>query len=104
MSKREHVIRLRPGRIRDKGPSGQKAKSFVGQVMRRTESGVNGLSFWIIWLTRPQIDLWPRSVCPCRPRSIAHTASRRHQSAYRTPSRSDIPYGSAGQTPRLSQA
>lgn len=34
MSRRDNDIRVRPGRIRDKGPSAKKAKSFVGQVMQ----------------------------------------------------------------------
>jgi type IV secretory pathway VirD2 relaxase len=34
MSRRDNDIRVRPGRIRDKGTPGRKAKSFVGQVMR----------------------------------------------------------------------
>ena len=34
MSGRDNDIRVRPGRIRDKGTPGRKAKSFVGQVMR----------------------------------------------------------------------
>ncbi|GMN13035.1 MULTISPECIES: relaxase/mobilization nuclease domain-containing protein [Alphaproteobacteria] len=34
MSRRENDIRIKPGRIRDKGPSAKRAKSFVGQVMR----------------------------------------------------------------------
>ena len=34
MSQRDNDIRIKPGRIRDKGPSTRRAKSFVGQVMR----------------------------------------------------------------------
>lgn len=34
MSQRDNDIRIKPGRIRDKGPSARRAKSFVGQVMR----------------------------------------------------------------------
>ncbi|MEJ6394555.1 DUF3363 domain-containing protein [Gymnodinialimonas sp. 2305UL16-5] len=34
MSQRDNDIRIKPGRIRDKGPSAKRAKSFVGQVMR----------------------------------------------------------------------
>jgi type IV secretory pathway VirD2 relaxase len=34
MSGRDNDIRIRPGRIRDRGPSGRMAQSFVGQVMR----------------------------------------------------------------------
>ncbi|WP_227269544.1 hypothetical protein [Roseobacter weihaiensis] len=33
MSKRDNDLRIRPGRIRDRGARGQKARSFVGQVM-----------------------------------------------------------------------
>jgi len=33
MSGRDNDIRIRPGRIKDRGPSGRKAQSFVGQVM-----------------------------------------------------------------------
>lgn len=30
MSGRDNDIRIRPGRVRDRGPSGRKAQSFVG--------------------------------------------------------------------------
>lgn len=34
MSNRDNDIRIRPGRIKDKGASGRRAQSFVGQVMQ----------------------------------------------------------------------
>ena len=34
MTQRDNDIRIKPGRIRDKGPSAKRAQSFVGQVMR----------------------------------------------------------------------
>lgn len=34
MNKREVDLRIRPGRIREKGPSAKRAQSFVGQVMQ----------------------------------------------------------------------
>ncbi|MBJ3764566.1 DUF3363 domain-containing protein [Maribius pontilimi] len=34
MSDRENDVRIRPGRIRDRGPGARKAKSFFGQVLR----------------------------------------------------------------------
>ena len=34
MSQRDNDIRIKPGRIRDKGSSARRAKNFVGQVMR----------------------------------------------------------------------
>jgi len=46
MSGRDNDIRIRPGRIRDRGPSGRKAQSFVGQVMRAArKAGHTGHSF-----------------------------------------------------------
>jgi type IV secretory pathway VirD2 relaxase len=34
MSERDNDIRIKPGRIKDKGPSARRAQSFVGQVMQ----------------------------------------------------------------------
>ncbi|MEO0792446.1 MAG: type VI secretion protein, partial [Pseudomonadota bacterium] len=34
MSKRDNDVRIKPGRIKDKGPSARRAQSFVGQVMQ----------------------------------------------------------------------
>jgi type IV secretory pathway VirD2 relaxase len=49
MSGRDNDIRIRPGRIKDRGPSGRKAQSFVGQVMRAArKAGHTGHGF-----TRP---------------------------------------------------
>tara|TARA_R110002072_G_scaffold19100_30_gene71209 strand:- start:9175 stop:10929 length:1755 start_codon:yes stop_codon:yes gene_type:complete len=46
MSKRDNDLRVRPGRIRDKGTSAKKAKSFVGQVMKAArEAGHTGHHF-----------------------------------------------------------
>ncbi len=46
MSGRDDDIRIRPGRIRDRGPSGRKAQSFVGQVMRAArKAGHTGYRF-----------------------------------------------------------
>lgn len=46
MSGRDNDIRIRPGRIRDRGPSGRKAQSFVGQVMRAArKAGHTGHGF-----------------------------------------------------------
>lgn len=46
MSGREDDLRIRPGRIRDKGPSGKKTQSFVGQVMRAArKAGHTGYKF-----------------------------------------------------------
>ncbi|MBO6756388.1 MAG: DUF3363 domain-containing protein [Roseibium sp.] len=46
MSKRDNDLRIRPGRIRDRGARGQKAKSFVGQVMRAAKkAGHTGYRF-----------------------------------------------------------
>ena len=46
MSNRDNDLRIRPGRIRDRGPRGQKAKSFVGQVMRAAKkAGHTGYRF-----------------------------------------------------------
>ena len=46
MSNRDNDLRIRPGRIRDRGARGQKAKSFVGQVMRAAKkAGHNGYRF-----------------------------------------------------------
>ena len=46
MSNRDNDLRIRPGRIRDRGTRGQKAKSFVGQVMRAAKkAGHTGYRF-----------------------------------------------------------
>ncbi|MEM6899186.1 MAG: DUF3363 domain-containing protein [Pseudomonadota bacterium] len=46
MSQRDNDIRIKPGRIRDKGPSAKRAKSFVGQVMRAAKkAGHTGTYF-----------------------------------------------------------
>ena len=46
MSNRDNDLRIRPGRIRDRGTRGQKAKSFVGQVMRAAKkAGHTGYHF-----------------------------------------------------------
>ena len=46
MSDRENDLRIRPGRIRDRGPGARKAKSFVGQVLRATtKAGHTGTRF-----------------------------------------------------------
>ena len=46
MSGRDNDIRIRPGRIRDRGTSGRKAQSFVGQVMRAArQAGHTGYRF-----------------------------------------------------------
>lgn len=46
MSQRDNDIRIKPGRIRDKGPSAKRAKSFVGQVMRAAKkAGHTGNNF-----------------------------------------------------------
>ena len=46
MSNRDNDLRIRPGRIRDRGTRGQKAKSFVGQVMRAAKkAGHTGCRF-----------------------------------------------------------
>ncbi|VVT24727.1 DUF3363 domain-containing protein [Rhizobium sp. EC-SD404] len=46
MSRRDDGIRIRPGRIRDRGPSGRKAQSFVGQVLRAArKAGHTGYRF-----------------------------------------------------------
>ncbi|MEM7397321.1 MAG: DUF3363 domain-containing protein [Pseudomonadota bacterium] len=46
MSGRENDIRIKPGRIRDKGPSAKRAQSFVGQVMQAArKAGHTGYRF-----------------------------------------------------------
>lgn len=46
MSSRDNDLRIRPGRIGDRGTRGQKAKSFVGQVMRAAKkAGHTGYRF-----------------------------------------------------------
>jgi len=46
VSDRENNLRIRPGRIRDRGPGARKAKSFVGQVLRATrKAGHTGTRF-----------------------------------------------------------
>ncbi|WP_372097756.1 relaxase/mobilization nuclease domain-containing protein [Tistrella mobilis] len=46
MSEGKDDIRIRPGRIKDRGPSGRKAQSFVGQVMRAArKAGHTGHGF-----------------------------------------------------------
>ena len=46
MSNRDNDLRIRPGRIRDRGTRSQKAKSFVGQVMRAAKkAGHTGYRF-----------------------------------------------------------
>jgi len=46
MSGGKDDIRIRPGRIKDRGPSGRKAQSFVGQVMRAArKAGHTGHGF-----------------------------------------------------------
>ena len=46
MSNRDNDLRIRPGRIRDRGTRGQKAKSFVNQVMRAAKkAGHTGYRF-----------------------------------------------------------
>lgn len=46
MKPRDHELRLRPGRIRDKGSGAAKPKSFVGQVMRAArKAGHTGWGF-----------------------------------------------------------
>ncbi len=46
MSGRENDIRIKPGRIRDKGPSAKRAQSFVGQVMQASrKAGHTGYRF-----------------------------------------------------------
>ncbi|WP_299211531.1 DUF3363 domain-containing protein [uncultured Tateyamaria sp.] len=46
MSQRDNDIRIKPGRIRDKGPSAKRAQSFVGQVMRAAKkAGHTGNNF-----------------------------------------------------------
>jgi len=46
MSGRDDDLRIRPGRIRDRGPGGRKAQSFVGQVMRAArKAGHTGYKF-----------------------------------------------------------
>jgi len=46
MSERDNDIRLRPGRIRDKGPSVKRAQSFAGQVMQAArKAGHTGYRF-----------------------------------------------------------
>ncbi len=46
MSNRDNDLRIRPGRMRDRGTRGQKAKSFVGQVMRAAKkAGHTGYRF-----------------------------------------------------------
>ena len=46
MSGREDDVRIRPGRIRDRGPGAKKAQSFVGQVMRAArKAGHTGYKF-----------------------------------------------------------
>lgn len=46
MSGRDNDIRIRAGRIKDRGPSGRKALSFVGQVMRAArKAGHTGHGF-----------------------------------------------------------
>ncbi|WP_171173658.1 DUF3363 domain-containing protein [Ruegeria sp. HKCCD8929] len=41
MSARDDDLRIQPGRIRDRGPRGRKAQSFVGQVMRAARKAGN---------------------------------------------------------------
>lgn len=46
MNKRENDLRIRPGRIRDKGPSAKRAESFVGQVIQAArKAGHTGYRF-----------------------------------------------------------
>lgn len=46
MSGRDDDLRIRPGRIRDRGPGARKAQSFVGQVMRAArKAGHTGYKF-----------------------------------------------------------
>lgn len=46
MSGRDNDMRIRPGRIRDRGTRGRKAQSFVGQVMRAAKkAGHTGYRF-----------------------------------------------------------
>ncbi len=46
MSNRDSDVRIRPGRIRDKGPSPKRAQSFVGQVMKAArKAGHTGHGF-----------------------------------------------------------
>ena len=46
MSARDDDLRIKPGRIRDRGPRGRKAQSFVGQVMRAAKkAGHTGYRF-----------------------------------------------------------
>ncbi|MBV7255892.1 DUF3363 domain-containing protein [Pacificimonas sp. WHA3] len=46
MTGRDDDLRIKPGRIRDRGPYGRKAQSFVGQVMRATKkAGHTGYRF-----------------------------------------------------------
>ena len=46
MSERDDSIRIRPGSIRDKGPSPKRAQSFVGQVMQAArKAGHTGYRF-----------------------------------------------------------
>ncbi|MEM9763211.1 MAG: type VI secretion protein, partial [Pseudomonadota bacterium] len=46
MTNRENDIRIKPGRIRDKGPSTKRAQSFVGQVMQAArKAGHTGYRF-----------------------------------------------------------
>ncbi|MBF9050249.1 DUF3363 domain-containing protein [Roseobacter sp. HKCCD9010] len=46
MSNRDNDLRIRPGRIRDRGTRGQQAKSFVNQVMRAAKkAGHTGYRF-----------------------------------------------------------
>lgn len=46
MSARDDDLRIKPGRIRDRGPRGRKAQSFVGEVMRAAKkAGHTGYRF-----------------------------------------------------------